>query len=95
VAELWSRVAAHLGPQHPSGAGEWGTLVGGVLVAAVAGGVLAVRVIGPGLRDAGERTDGSFWQARRTAVVLVLAAVFAEMLVTGRIHVELLADRTG
>jgi hypothetical protein len=55
------RVAAHLGPQHPSGAGEWGTLVGGVLVAVAAGGVLAVRVIGPGLRDAGERTSVSFW----------------------------------
>jgi hypothetical protein len=83
-----------VGPQHPCGAGEWGTLVGGVLVAVAAGGVLAVRVIGPGLRDAGERADGSFWHARRAAVGLVLAAVVVDML-AGRMHVEVLAHRAG
>jgi hypothetical protein len=43
-----ARIAAHVGPQQPSSAGEWATVVGGVLLAVVLAGAVALRVTGPG-----------------------------------------------
>jgi hypothetical protein len=86
-----ARIAAHVGPQQPSRAGEWATVVGGVLLAVVLAGAVALRVIGPGLRDTGEHAGRAFWQRQRTVVALVLRAVVVEMVVAGRIHVEAVA----
>jgi hypothetical protein len=66
-----------------------------MLLAVVLAGVVALRVIGPGLRDTCEHAGRAFWRRERTVVALVLAAVVVEMVLAGRIHVDVVAWGAG